>query len=346
MPELPEAETIARGLRRSILGRRLGAVCFTRPDVLRNRGETPEIAVTGHRVAGVFRRGKRVLIKLDNDVTLVFALGMTGQLTVARTDTACPPHTHLRIALDRGARELRFRDVRRFGGVWFLKKGAMGEKSKGRALGPLGPEPLEIRIPQFRTLLRRKRRIKALLLDQSVIAGLGNIYCDEALHRASIHPVARADELTLDQSAALLRGIRAVLREAIRRGGSTLNDYRDANGKCQRRRFTRDRKESEQEYRRWVIEHYDDAADIVIRDGSGFKGDPVQTLPHIANAFIKHDEGRVRPDGSARQKGTITLRVFDDNRRQVVSILDWAEERLPMEEPRDTLASDGALVSP
>ena len=103
--------------------------------------------------------------------------------------------------------------------------------------------------------------------------------------------------------------------------------YRDADGKCQRRRFTRDRKESEQEYRRWVIEHYDDAADIVIRDGSGFKGESVQTLPHIANAFIKHDEGRVRPDGAARKKGTITLRVFDDNRRQVVSILDWAEKR-------------------
>ena len=72
----------------------------------------------------------------------------------------------------------------------------------------------------------------------------------------------------------------------------------------------------------------------------------MQVLPHIANAFIKHDEGRVRPEGAARKKGTITLRVFEGNRRQVVSILDWAEERLPMEEPRDTLASDGALVSP
>lgn len=230
MPELPEAETIARGLRRSILGRRLGAVCFTRPDILRNRGDTPQNAITGHRVTSVSRQGKRVLIKLDNDLTLVFALGMTGQLTVARTDSACPPHTHLRIPLDRGAREIRFRDVRRFGGVWLLKEGATGSKSKGRALGPLGPEPLEIRIARFRTLLRRKRQIKALLLDQSVIAGLGNIYCDEALHRAAIHPAARADELTLDQSAALLRGIRAVLREAIRRGGSTLSDFRDVNG--------------------------------------------------------------------------------------------------------------------
>lgn len=230
MPELPEAETIARGLRRSILGRRLGAARFTRPDVLRNRGETPANAITGRRVADVFRRGKRVLIKLDNELTLVFALGMSGQLTVARTDAACPPHTHLRIALDRGARELRFRDVRRFGGVWLLRDGVPSDKSKGRVLGPLGPDPLEIRIPEFRILLRRKRKIKALLLDQSIIAGLGNIYCDEALHRASIHPAHRADKLTPDLSAALLRGIRAVLREAILRGGSTINDYRDAQG--------------------------------------------------------------------------------------------------------------------
>ena len=230
MPELPEAETIARGLRRTILGRRLGPARFTRPDILRNRGDAPVSDITGHRVVEVFRRGKRVLIKLDNDLTLVFALGMTGQLTVARTDAACPTHTHLRIALDRGARELRFRDVRRFGGVWLLKDGVTGQKSRGRALGPLGPEPLEIRITQFRSLLRRKRQIKALLLDQSIIAGLGNIYCDEALHRASIHPAARADDLTPDQSAALLRGIRAVLREAIRRGGSSISDYRDAQG--------------------------------------------------------------------------------------------------------------------
>lgn len=96
----------------------------------------------------------------------------------------------------------------------------------------------------------------------------------------------------------------------------------------QRRRFTRDRKESEQLYRRWVVEHYDDTADIVIRDGSGFKGDMERTLPYIANAFVRHDEGRVRLDGAPRTKGAISLRVFDDNRRQVVNILRWAKDQL------------------
>lgn len=231
MPELPEAETIARGLRQNILGRRVAAVHFIRPEILRNPSAAPVSAIVGRRITDVFRRGKRVLVKLDNDLTLVFALGMTGQLTVARTSSACPRHTHLRVALDRGARELRFRDVRRFGGVWILPDGATGGEFNGRALGALGPDPLVIRIPQFRGLLRRKRQIKALLLDQSVIAGLGNIYCDEALHRASIHPTTRAETLGPDQAAALLRGIRTVLREAIRRGGSTLSDFLDANGR-------------------------------------------------------------------------------------------------------------------
>lgn len=109
--------------------------------------------------------------------------------------------------------------------------------------------------------------------------------------------------------------------------GRYYTSYRDAKGKCQRQRFSRDRKESEQAYRRWVIEHYDDSADIVIRDGAGRKDALEQTLPYIANAFIKHDEGRVRADGTARKKGTISLRVFDDDRRQVVNILKWAKVR-------------------
>ncbi len=103
--------------------------------------------------------------------------------------------------------------------------------------------------------------------------------------------------------------------------------YRGSNCTARRQRFTKDRKESAQLYRRWVVEHYDDSADIAIRDGSGFKSALEQTLPHIADAFIKHDEGRVRADGVARKKGTISLRVFDDNRRQVVNILKWAKER-------------------
>ena len=103
--------------------------------------------------------------------------------------------------------------------------------------------------------------------------------------------------------------------------------YRGPNGTARRERFTKNRKASEPLYRRWVIEHDDDSADIVIRDGSGFKGKLEQTLPYIANAFVRHDAGRVRADGVARKKGTISLRVFDDNRRPVVNLLKWAKER-------------------
>jgi hypothetical protein len=103
--------------------------------------------------------------------------------------------------------------------------------------------------------------------------------------------------------------------------------YRSSNGTARRQRFVRDRIESQQMYRRWVIEQYDDHADIVIRDGSGFKDDVERTLPYIANAFVQHNEGSVRTDGATRTKGTISLRVFDDNRRQVVNILTWCQER-------------------
>lgn len=103
--------------------------------------------------------------------------------------------------------------------------------------------------------------------------------------------------------------------------------YRGSNDTARRQRFTKDRKEYAQLCHRWVVEHNDNSADIVIRDGSGFKSALEQTLPHFANAFIKHDEGRVRADGLARKKGTISLRVFDDNRRQVINILKWAKER-------------------
>ncbi len=109
--------------------------------------------------------------------------------------------------------------------------------------------------------------------------------------------------------------------------GRYYTSYRAAGGSARRQRFTKDRKESEQLYRRWVIEHYNDSVDIIIRDGSGFNGTLERTLPYISNALVQHDEGRVRPDGSPRTGGTISLRVFHDNRHQVVNILKWCKER-------------------
>lgn len=121
--------------------------------------------------------------------------------------------------------------------------------------------------------------------------------------------------------------------------GRYYTSYRAASGSSRRQRFTRDYKESEQLYRRWVIEHYDDSVDIIVRDGSSLNGHLERTLPYIANALIQHDEGRVRPDGLPRTGGTISLRVFHDNRHQVVNILKWCKEhfgdRLKRESFRD-----------
>lgn len=227
MPELPEAETIARGLRGAMIRRKLGRVILRRMDIVRSDARTLPKMLIGRRVVDVGRRGKRVVIELDRELRLVFALGMTGRITIARIGESCPPHTHFRLAFGKGSLELRFCDPRRFGGIWLVN----GHEAGGDAVPPpLGVEPLEMDIRTFRTILGRKRQIKALLLDQRVIAGLGNIYCDEALHRAAIHPWSRASDIPADRVTVLLRSIRNVLREAIRQGGSTLRDYRNAVG--------------------------------------------------------------------------------------------------------------------
>jgi formamidopyrimidine-DNA glycosylase len=175
---------------------------------------------------GVRRRAKRVIVELDGPVSLVFRLGMTGRLFVVDSEAHVEKHTHLRIAIEGTGRELRFRDPRRFGGVWCVASGD-GDRSDAK----LGVEPLDATPAQFRTVLARRRQIKALLMDQSAIAGLGNIYCDESLHAARIHPLSRADRLDAEAVGRLLRAIKTILRRAIRFNGSTLMDYRDADGR-------------------------------------------------------------------------------------------------------------------
>ncbi len=228
MPELPEAETIARDLREALVGLALRRVRLTRPDFVRHADGDFVRALTSRRVTDVYRRGKRIVLALDDGNRVVFGLGMSGRITIEKCRRPCLPHTHLRLAFGDGRREIRFRDPRRFGGIWYVN----GNDKANGSPGPLpeGVEPLDVSLPAFRRLLQRKRQIKALLLDQSVIAGLGNIYCDEALHQARIHPLTRAADLTADQAAALRRAIRRVLRSAISFRGSTLMDYRSADG--------------------------------------------------------------------------------------------------------------------
>ncbi len=227
MPELPEAQTIAAQLDHCLRGVRLGKVTLRLGKIAHCNGTTLGAALRNRSVRRVTRRGKRVVVELDPSAVLVFRLGMTGQILVADPAVPRDRHVHLRIALDDGTRELRFRDVRRFGGVWFTDGPAVGRSA---GLENLGPEPLEMTAGQFDSVLSRRRQINALLLDQRSIAGLGNIYCDEALFAAGIHPLTLACDVDRPLRRTLLRALVRILRQAIRAGGSTLRDYRTATG--------------------------------------------------------------------------------------------------------------------
>jgi formamidopyrimidine-DNA glycosylase len=230
VPELPEVETVVRTLRPRLVGRTIARVDLRRPDIVRS-GETDlPRRLLSRTVIGITRRGKKILIQLD-DATICIHLGMTGRLTTEPVSAPLLPHTHMIWRLHDAAgkpldEELRFRDPRRFGGVWCLSCCADAEAN-------LGPEPLLVRAPQLADkLARTKRPIKSALLDQRLLAGLGNIYVDEALHVAKIHPLSLTCDLTRERVADLTRAIKQVLRRAIRHRGSTLRDYVDADGKA------------------------------------------------------------------------------------------------------------------
>jgi formamidopyrimidine-DNA glycosylase len=183
----------------------------------------------GRVVRAVERRGKRIIIELDDGNRFYVHLGMTGRLTVELPDAPVKSHTHLVIEVTEPARttspvQVRFQDPRRFGGIWWLGASATGSER-------MGPEPLGIRSAQLAARLAKTRRaIKSALLDQTLIAGLGNIYVDESLFRAGIHPLTLASTLAPEQVRKLTRAIKLVLKTAIQHRGSTLRDYRDAAG--------------------------------------------------------------------------------------------------------------------
>jgi formamidopyrimidine-DNA glycosylase len=222
MPELPEVETVVRTLRPKLLGRKINAVDLRRADILQPAGFDLTAQLTGRTIRSIHRRGKRILFTLDGEDQFYVHLGMSGQLTVEWLGTAVRNHTHLIIHTDAG--ELRFRDPRRFGGVWWVGKSSSHDDD-------IGPEPLTITPKQLAArLAKTTRAIKVALLDQKLIAGLGNIYVDESLFAAGIHPLTPSHKLTKQQIGRLNRAIKATLRRAIRLRGSTLRDYRDANG--------------------------------------------------------------------------------------------------------------------
>jgi formamidopyrimidine-DNA glycosylase len=228
VPELPEVETVARDLRAAVLGRTVTSVMLGHPSVI--RFPVPEVfaaVLPGRRIESVGRRGKFIVCALDGGEDLVFHLGMTGHVLVCDPGTPAAVHTHLRATLDDG-RELRFDDARRFGRV------LLGPRSTLEAAGvlpALGVEPLsdEFTPAHLDTFLRStSRTLKAALLDQKGVAGLGNIYVDEACHLAGVRPQRRCRTLTRSQRAALHAAIPTVLRSAIHNRGSSVDDYRDA----------------------------------------------------------------------------------------------------------------------
>ena len=233
MPELPEVETVVRGLRMVLPGRRILSVRLGKTDFIEDPVALEQV-LPGKRITGVRRHGKFLLIDLApavagsqpaEETSLLVHLGMTGQLVTSPAEFPVPPHTHVFLSLDDG-RELRYTDIRRFGQMRILANG--GHAS---ALGTLGLDPLEATEAEFTSLIHSRRaHIKALLLDQHVLRGMGNIYTDESLWRARIHPRRLGANLKPGELRVLYRAVRDVLNEAIRLRGSSVSDYVDADG--------------------------------------------------------------------------------------------------------------------
>ncbi len=228
MPELPEVETVVRGLRAALPGKRITEIRFNKTDFIDNPAEVAE-NLPGKRVATVRRHGKFIVFDLvDGDsrsTALLIHLGMTGQLIVTPAEAPSSPHTHIFFSLDNG-RELRYTDIRRFGRVQFLPEGI-----DGSSLAELGLDALDTCEKEFIERLRgRKARIKALLLDQRVLRGMGNIYTDESLWRARIHPARIAATLKNDELRNLYKAVQKILKDAIRLKGSSVSDYVDSDG--------------------------------------------------------------------------------------------------------------------
>ena len=245
MPELPEVETIVRGLRPLLTGRRIldaelpsananGAGSSILRRILRDPEWKNPVdfvdAIRGSSISAVRRHGKHLVFDLHppngkgSTRSLLVHLGMTGRLTCEETPEPRSAHTHLILSLDRPGRWLHYTDIRRYGRLQLLD-------ATGDPLGSLGPDPLEVAFPEFVRLLGvRRAMLKSLLLDQRFLRGLGNIYADESLFRARLHPAALAARLNRQQARRLYDAIRETLTLAIAAGGSSIANYVDGLG--------------------------------------------------------------------------------------------------------------------
>jgi formamidopyrimidine-DNA glycosylase len=231
MPELPEVETVVRDLRPLLTGRRVGSV-----EVIGEELRHPWLPewdghLVGRRITDIHRHGKWITVDLQRGYLdlprLVFHLGMTGQLTVVSAREPLASHTHLVFGLERGTRQLRFRDIRRFGSAQLFDVDSYFRYFEGK----LGADALVMPASYFRErLAAAKRPLKAILLDQRIVAGVGNIYADEALFQAELHPARLGRDLSGAEADRLKRAIVTVLNRAITKRGSSIRDYLDGRG--------------------------------------------------------------------------------------------------------------------
>jgi formamidopyrimidine-DNA glycosylase len=230
MPELPEVETVCRGLEPKLNGRLLTAVTLRRPDLRYSLPDRFAEKLVSRRVIAVRRRAKFILVQLDNETTLVIHLGMSGRLVI-HTENPPPPglHDHVDLVTETGVM-IRYNDVRRFG---FMDLVSDDDMAHNPMFTKLGPEPMGNGFNATilcEALAGRRTPIKAALLDQTVVAGLGNIYVCESLFRASISPKRNAYTIAGRRAERLVTAIRAVLKDAIAAGGSSLRDYVQTSG--------------------------------------------------------------------------------------------------------------------
>jgi len=230
VPELPEVETIVADLRPHLAGRTIMRCELLFPTIVRH--PEPEVfidSIAGTRIESVGRRGKFILIGLGDDQLLVVHLGMTGQLRLVDADSPVEKHTHAIFTLDDG-KHLRYRDPRRFGRLLLGTEEAL---LHSKTMPRLGPEPIDPGFAAdelYRRLRGRRTSLKAVLLDQASIAGVGNIYADESLHRARLRPDRQAGSLSRRSAHRLHDSLRESLEVAIKNRGSSVDTYRDAWG--------------------------------------------------------------------------------------------------------------------
>lgn len=238
MPELPEVESVVRSLQPLVIGRTIIGAEFqgSKPAVhlklLKNSVQEFQRGVCGAYIEQVERYGKNIVFQLrhgegsDRRLSLLVHLGMTGRLTCENTPERQTKHTHLVLSLDDPTQWIHYADIRRFGRLRVT--GRVGEE-----LTQLGPDPLEISEGEFCELLRsRNAMLKGVLLDQHFLRGIGNIYADESLFRAGIHPATRSARLGRKRALRLHQAIQETLEEAIESGGSSISDYVDAQGRA------------------------------------------------------------------------------------------------------------------